>query len=178
MQNEITELRNQVRTLKRIVYGFGCLLVAGIVVGATSLQTVPDVIQAKQFDVVNDEGKVVAGMSGQFADGGMLIVANKDGELVATLGANTDGGVLMIANKDGKLVAQIRVDTDGGGGDGMLMVANKDENPVATLVATPYGGMLGIFNREGQSVAQIGAGADGGVLGTFNNKDEVTSSLP
>jgi len=34
MQNEITELRNQVRTLKRIVYGFGCLLVAGIVVAA------------------------------------------------------------------------------------------------------------------------------------------------
>ena len=33
MQNEITELRNQVRTLKRMVYGFGCLLVAGIVVG-------------------------------------------------------------------------------------------------------------------------------------------------
>ena len=32
MQNEITELRNQVRTLKRIVYGFGCLLVAGFVV--------------------------------------------------------------------------------------------------------------------------------------------------
>ena len=26
MQNEITELRNQVRTLKRIVYGFGCQL--------------------------------------------------------------------------------------------------------------------------------------------------------
>ena len=36
MQNEITELRNQVRTLKRIVYGFGCLLVAGVVVSATS----------------------------------------------------------------------------------------------------------------------------------------------
>jgi hypothetical protein len=34
MQNEITELRNQVRTLKRIVYGFGCLLVAGVVVAA------------------------------------------------------------------------------------------------------------------------------------------------
>ena len=33
MQHEITELRNQVRTLKRTnVYGFGCLLVAGVVV--------------------------------------------------------------------------------------------------------------------------------------------------
>jgi len=48
MQNEerVTGLENQVKTLKRIVYGFGCLLVAGIVVAATSLQTVPDVIQA------------------------------------------------------------------------------------------------------------------------------------
>ena len=32
MQNEITELRNQVRTLKRIVYGFGCVLIARVVV--------------------------------------------------------------------------------------------------------------------------------------------------
>ena len=35
MQNEITELRNQVRTLKRIVYGFGCLLVAVFTFGMT-----------------------------------------------------------------------------------------------------------------------------------------------
>ena len=49
MQNEerINGLENQVRTLKRIVYGFRCLLVTGLVVGATSLQTVPDLIQAK-----------------------------------------------------------------------------------------------------------------------------------
>ena len=59
MQNEITELRNQVRTLKRIVYGFGCLLVAGVVVSATSMQTVPDVIQAKKFEVVNGDGNAV-----------------------------------------------------------------------------------------------------------------------
>ena len=32
MQNETTELRNQVRTLKRIVYGFGCVLIARVVV--------------------------------------------------------------------------------------------------------------------------------------------------
>ena len=58
MQNDerINGLETQVRTLKRIVYGFGCLLVAGVVVSATSLQTVPDVFRAKQFEVVNDEG--------------------------------------------------------------------------------------------------------------------------
>ena len=92
MQNEITELRNQVRTLKRIVYGFGCLLVAGVIVSATSLQTVPDVIQAKKFEVVNDEGKPVV-----------------------NLYAYDDGGVLSIANKDGKAVAGLYVDKDGNG---------------------------------------------------------------
>tara|TARA_B100001121_G_C18434731_1_gene500925 strand:- start:242 stop:694 length:453 start_codon:yes stop_codon:yes gene_type:complete len=71
MQNEITELRNQVRTLKRIVYGFGCLLVAGVVIGATSLQTVPDVIQAKKFEVVNDEGIAVVTLE-SFEDSGVI----------------------------------------------------------------------------------------------------------
>ena len=71
MQNEITELRNQVRTLKRIVYGFGCLLVAGVVIGATSLQTVPDVIQAKKFEVVNDEEIAVVTLE-SFEDSGVI----------------------------------------------------------------------------------------------------------
>ena len=71
MQNEITELRNQVRTLKRIVYGFGCLLVAGIVVGATNMQTVPDLIQAKSFQVVNDEGIGVVTLD-SFKDSGVI----------------------------------------------------------------------------------------------------------
>jgi hypothetical protein len=51
-EERINGLETQVRTLKRIVCGVGCLLVAGIVVGATSLQSVPDVIQAKKFEVV------------------------------------------------------------------------------------------------------------------------------
>ncbi len=56
MQNELNELRSQVRTLKRVVYGAcGPLLVGGLL-AATSLQSVPDVIQAKKFEVVNDEG--------------------------------------------------------------------------------------------------------------------------
>ena len=58
MKNEerINVLENQVRTLKRIVCGFGCLLTVGVVVGTTSMQKVPDVIEAKTFRVVNDDG--------------------------------------------------------------------------------------------------------------------------
>ena len=113
MQNEITELRNQVRTLKRIVYGFGCLLVAGVVVSATSLQTVPDVIQAKKFEVVNDEGKSVARL-GANENGGALSIHNKDGKSVSALYTEDGGGVLSIRNKDEKRVADIYAYDRGG----------------------------------------------------------------
>lgn len=59
MQNEINELRNQVRTLKRMLFGvFGVVIVGGLLAG-TTMQSVPDLIQAKKFEVVNDEGKTV-----------------------------------------------------------------------------------------------------------------------
>ena len=92
MQNEITELRTQVRTLKRIVYGFGGLLVAGIVVGATSLQFVPDEIYAKSFAVVNNEGEKVAGLFAGEGGGGMFMILNKEEKTVAILGTYDDGG--------------------------------------------------------------------------------------
>jgi hypothetical protein len=57
MQNEerINGLETQVRTLKRIVYGFGCLLVAGVVVSATNMQpsppsSYPNVIKAYSIE--------------------------------------------------------------------------------------------------------------------------------
>ena len=128
MQNEITELRNQVRTLKRIVYGFGCLLVAGIVVGATSLQTVPDVIQAKKFEVVNGDGKTIAQLSGD-SQGGGLFIFNKRGSAVVGITANSNGGGLGIMNNDGRMVADIDVTKDGG----VISTANNEGETTSSL---------------------------------------------
>ena len=64
MQNEIDDLRNQVRSLKRMLFGMFGLVVVGGLLAATSLQSVPEVIQAKSFEVVNDAGKVFVLISG------------------------------------------------------------------------------------------------------------------
>ena len=87
MQNEITELRNQVRTLKRIVYGFGCLLVAGVVVGATSLNSIDKVTKSQQFKVLNNNGNTVVQMGFQSANGsGVLkIFDNSGNEIFSTI---------------------------------------------------------------------------------------------
>ena len=93
MQNELNELRNQVRTLKRVVYGACGLMLVGGLLAATTLQSVPDVIRAKKFDVVSDEGKVVVQIRAD-ADGGQLSVRNKDGKQVAAIFADANGDVL------------------------------------------------------------------------------------
>ena len=174
MQNEITELRNQVRTLKRIVYGFGCLLVAGVVVGATSLQTVPEVIQAKRFEVVNDDGKTVAEIFAD-EDGGALRILNKDGQPVVGFFADEDGGMLGISNKDGTPVSGLYSDKDGG----VLRIYSKDGASVATIFAREDGGAFGILNKDGGTVVGLFSddNSDGRVI-TLDNKGEITSTAP
>ena len=117
MQNEITELRNQVRTLKRIVYGFGCVLVAGYAVG-TSMQTVPDVIQAKKFEVVNDEGKVIVKLGnlvGGGVDNGILVTRNSKGQTLVELGVIEGGnGADRTQNGKGQTLVELGAGPDGG----------------------------------------------------------------
>jgi hypothetical protein len=200
MQNEINELRNQVRTLKRMLFGVFGLVVVGGLLSATTLQRFPDVIQAKKFEVVNDEGKVVASFSANMG-GGMLSFSNKDGEVVAGLGSDevNGGGVLGINNKDGKRVAGIHADENGGVarvfnnkftevagiranaiGMGRLSVRNTQGKPVAALFAGQDGmGRLSVRNKDGDPVALLSANADGdGVMMTSDSKGTVTSESP
>ena len=102
--SEMDVLKAQVKTLKRIVYGFGCLLVVGIVLNARSeSKSIPDLIQAKMFQVVNDEGKIGV-LTAMGPDGGVLVILDEDGKGVAGLSSESDGGFLQINDNDGKVV--------------------------------------------------------------------------
>jgi len=137
MQNEITELRNQVRTLKRIVYGFGFLLIAGVVVSATSVQTVRDVIQAKKFEVLSDDGKAVVVLSSHLLDRemnaedsiyyGSVSALNSNGGTLVTLGSNNCNGTGQVAtfNGHGRFL--------------VLLGYNQDTTPGLTPVAYDSG---------------------------------------
>ena len=161
MQNEerIAVLELQYRNMKRIVLGVAwvislnfaicSLIIVGYFVSTTNA---PDVIQAKKFEVLNDEGKVVASFYANMG-GGMLSFSNKDGEVVAGLGSDevNGGGVLGINNKDGKRVAGIHADENGG----VARVFNNKFTEVAGIRATPDGGVLGLFNNEGKLTSSL-----------------------
>jgi hypothetical protein len=122
----IESLETQVRTLKRMLFGVFGLVVVGGLLAATSLQSVPDFIQAKRFEVVNGEGKIQAMLYAN-PDGGALGVFNKVGKASALVSAEAFGGMLGILNKDGKSVIAMTADADG---DGMMIT--RDSKGVET----------------------------------------------
>ena len=93
MQNEerIAVLELQYRTMKRIVLGVSwvislnfaicSLIIVGYFVSTTNA---PDLIQAKKFEVVNDEGKAVAVMTAHPDGSGRVTTLNSKGETTST----------------------------------------------------------------------------------------------
>ena len=120
MQNDINELRNQVRTLKRMVFGLCALIAAGFLVAATGMQSVPDVIRAKRFQVVNDAGKVLVGMDSVLHQGvhyGFVTTLDGKGQTLVELGATTDGeGMVVTENGKGQTLVQLGCYTGLNGG--------------------------------------------------------------
>ena len=179
MQNEITELRNQVRTLKRIVYGFGCLLIAGLAVGATSMQTVPDVIQAKKFQVVNDDGKVIVELSNQVGDGvdnGRLVTRNSAGQTLVELGSSEFEGVVITKNGKGQTLVLLSSSEFGGA----VVTENGKGQTLVRLTSTVDGeGTVTTVNGKGQTLVLLTTSNDGeGAVLTYNGKGTITSTTP
>ena len=172
----IESLERQVRTLKRLLFGvFALVVVVGLLmsddvrsigalqtqvralkhISATNLQSVPDVIQAKKFEVVNDAGKKVAELTSTAGGSGALSIGDNDGVKLALLAVYPDGAALGLLNKDG------------------------GEVPLAMFAATRYGGTMYITNKDEQVVGALSVIQNGdGVLKTSNAKGRVTFESP
>ena len=174
LEQEVRTLQKQVRRQRRWNIALGALVVVGGLMAATAERSVPDVIQAKKFQVVNDEGKLVVLLKAD-TNGGSLTIANNKGKLVAGINADADGGNFRIRNKDGKTAALIDGDPTGGS----LNIFNKERKTVALIAAGKDGGVLSIVNKDGEGVALIAADANGnGAMQTYDSNGRVTSTTP
>ena len=190
-----------------MLFGVFGLVVAGAVLGATSLQTVPDVIQAKKFEVVNDEGKVIVQMDSLLHQGteyGFITTSSSKGGTLVELGATADGeGLVVTENGKGGRLIELGVGADtGGDGIGKISTQNGNGGTVVAITSTVDGEglirtengkggklvQLGVTNdRVGNVVTQNGKGSNlvligaingSGVVATMNEKREFTSFTP
>ena len=202
--NRIAALESQVRTLKRAVYLFCGLFAAGLLVAATNLQSVPDVIRAKKFEVVNGEGKSIVVMEGLMREGvhygfvttldskggtlvelnattggeGSVVTRNGKGQRLVMLGATTDGeGAVVTENGKGGTLVRLGTTTDG---EGSVETQNGKGGTLVKLGVTTWGtGSVTTENGNGGPLVELGATTDGeGVVVTQNGKGLITSQAP
>lgn len=113
----LESLENQVRTLKRMVYGWGLLFVVFsplMVTGLMSLLTVPDFIQVKKLEIVNGAGRPVV-LLGSNDAGGFFEIKNGEGHKHVELISHMEGGTVSIQNGLGETLVLIGGNEHGSG---------------------------------------------------------------
>ena len=150
LEQEVRTLQKQVRRQRRWNIGLGALVIVGGLMAATAEQSVPDVIQAKKFEVVNDEGKAVVTLE-VFQGGGVINSCDKKGNMMFL--------VLDEIGKDG--VSRGTVHTRNGKGQTLVELGATREGE----------GMVETQNGKGQTLVEIGTTTGGsGSVTTKNGK--------
>ena len=177
-QTEIDALKAQVKTLKRMFYGFGCLVVAGIALAATSMQgpTSGNFTDLTCTSLTVNDGAIKITKAGQmttklYSDSGgdgQVELYNSAGHMCAELYGDSNGdGRLRLYMEDGTEVVDLYASSVGG----YLDINNEDGTEVAVLTATPYGSQLVINNTDGNFVAYLASYFEGGGFLRINDKD-------
>ena len=89
-EDRIESLENQIRRQRRLNICLGALVVVGGLMAATGVRSVPDVIRAKKFQVVNEEGKVLVSLEnvvGGGVDNGWIETQTSNGGILARISA-------------------------------------------------------------------------------------------
>ena len=128
------------------------MVVVGGLMAAKGATEAPDVIQAKKFEVVNDEGKTLVRIDGR-KFGGALSLYNTAGMPVATLSTSKIGGAISINDNSSK--------------------------PNVLALADKSGGNLGIFGNGRGLVASLGVDQTSGigVLKTMDSEGQMKERL-
>jgi len=135
-------------------------------------------IRAKRIVIVNDEGQEVVWLFANKDGNGVIGVCNKDGTVVAGVGASKSGGTMEIYNDEGQKVVLLSADSRTEGG-GRVDIFNGDGTSGAFMSASKKGGGIVINNKYGELAILMYANyEDKGMVGVCNRDGKYIGTLP
>lgn len=180
IESDIEKLRTEVQRLKRVLRVSLLIMMSCFLLGATSLATVPNVIQAKKFEVINEEGKSVVELT-SYQGGGVIFNRDKN-ENPTFLLANerTKTGVsygsLAVINERGKPIITLGSTVNG---QGMVTTNGVNGNPLVKLGAGDGGGMISTNSDTGKTLVHLTITGDGsGAVVTKDKTGKISGTQP
>jgi len=175
IEQRLTKLERRLRLYQGVIL---VLLLSGIFLVITSFDSkVADVISAKEFRVVDDNGKVYIAMK-RDVDAGRIEVYANGSSIVQILKSDAGTGVVATRNKTGNLACRLGNFSTG---DGVVQAYNSNNIAVAELGSTDIGsGYIGVKNKAGTNyLFKVTYTNDnfGGWMGLYNNNNTNTIRL-
>jgi len=154
-EEEFRTLQRQVRRQRRWNIALLAIVAGGGLMAANGVRTLPEVLQAKKLEIVNDEGTAIVELGANRAGNGAVTTRNEDGRRLVRLGATTGGnGFVTTLNGMGGNLVEIGATVDGQGtvetqdGDGQTLVRLGS-------YANSRGGYVESFTTKGASTGEF-----------------------
>ena len=177
--NIILRLRKLERSQAR--YRAGFLVTAGLAAVLCTIgarRQTQDLLQAKSFEVVNDEGKVLARFSSIKGKGDFRTYRADGNPLVSMSSSSDDSGRVELYNADGKSAIVLSTSTTG---SGSLVINSSSGERSVQIGSTPdKNGGIWIYNADGKRIAVItaAAGTSNGLAEIYDATGTRTGHLP
>ncbi len=144
-------------------------LFATLFMAFRSTNTAPEVIQAKRFEVVDDNGNVLVHLT-QDAGKGMIKTFNTAGKKLVNI-TYTSKNEGYFALEDGNGQETMRFSSSNEGGGGYIGIYNPTGKRTMTLCNDKNGGNIYLGNSNGDTRAAMQCNSsEGGFLGLYNSK--------
>lgn len=145
-------------------------VVAGGLLGFVGQAAVPDVVEAKAFHVVTDDGTVLVKLEDTYGRGfgkaGTIRTINGDEQELVMLGAGPEGGgMVRTMNSEGHPVVVLTAHPEG---HGMVMTSNDKGKDLVRLEANTHGGVVTVLNNNGIPVVMLASIEGHGLMAAFD----------
>ena len=101
-EQRIDKLEQQCRLYRNLFILAGLMLVA--LIGYGAVESIPNIIRAKRFEVIDKDGNVVARLGHYHRGSGSLEILTREGAVVIEASALRGNGLLKVYRENGEVI--------------------------------------------------------------------------
>ncbi|UEG49123.1 hypothetical protein LK994_10820 [Ferruginibacter lapsinanis] len=175
LEKRIIRLENRLKTY-RIIFGSALTVFAAIMLMShNNKPSVPEVIQAKAFEVVDNYGNVLLKLNKEDGNGCFTTYTNTGKKLVKLFTSTGGGGAINSFDENGEINFKV---TKTIGGGGYMALFNSDRNEIVEFGATNNNtGYFNLNDKDGKKIAWLTYTENGGGYFALLNDDIETIRL-
>jgi len=171
IEQRITQLEKSLKMYRVFFSTSVIILIAVVLMSSGKKADVPDLIKAKAFQVVDNNGNVLLTLNKEKGNGNLSSYTSSGKRLVSLFTAEGGGGAINTFDTDGDVMFKVTRTTEGGG---YLALYNGRQQEVAELgVTTGETGYFNLNDRNGDKIAWMTFTENGGgYFSLWNNSTE------